>query len=64
MRPCPVKHCNQVTTKDTPACHSHWSMVPQEIREEFRRICRRAAGTPSHVAALKKVEEYLAKRAC
>lgn len=64
MKPCPVKHCNQFVRGDTLACHGHWAMVPKEIREEFRRVCRRAAGTPSHVAAVKTIEEYLAKRAC
>lgn len=64
MKPCPVKHCNQFTHGDTLACQSHWAMVPKEIREEFHRVCRRAPGTPSHVAAVKTVEEYLSRRAC
>lgn len=64
MKPCPVKHCNQFTHGDTLACQSHWAMVPKEIREEFHSVCRRAPGTPSHVAAVKTVEEYLSRRAC
>ncbi|MBI4002761.1 MAG: hypothetical protein HY348_13390 [Nitrospira defluvii] len=64
MKNCPVKHCNQFMDGDTLACRSHWAMVPKDVRDEFRRICRVAAGTPSHVAAVKKVEEFLTRRAC
>lgn len=64
MTMCPVKHCNQPAGRDTLACHSHWAMVPKEIKDEFRRICRVAFGTPSHMEAIGKIEAYLAKRAC
>ncbi len=64
LRPCPVKGCQQFVSGDLLACKHHWAMVPKDIREEFQRVCRRAPGTPSHVAAVKSVTDYLAKRAC
>lgn len=61
MTPCPVKRCNQFTKGDALACHNHWAMVPKEIRDEFRRTCQRAPGTPTHVEAISTVQAYLAR---
>lgn len=64
MRPCPVKGCRHFVTGDLLACKSHWAMVPADIRKEVWRLYRTAAGTPSHMAMVRKVLELLGRRAC
>ena len=64
LRPCPVKGCRQFVSGDLLACKHHWAMVPSDVRKEVWRLYRSAPGTPSHLAMVRKVLEFLGKRAC
>lgn len=59
MKPCPIHDCGALIRDEMMMCHTHWRMLPDDLKGEIGRTTLMARGQPCHRAAIRAAIDYL-----